>query len=93
MKILSVYPWTHISSSALMINGKLVAASAEERFDKIKWSTSFPFKSANWCLDYKKLNWNDIDIIAIPWNPAHNINSASGRWDNNIVDSNMLHGF
>ena len=32
MKILSVYPYTHISSSALMINGKIVNASAEERF-------------------------------------------------------------
>ena len=30
MKILSIYPWTHISSSALMIDGKLVCGSAEE---------------------------------------------------------------
>lgn len=84
MKILSVYPWTHISSSALMIDGKLVAAAPEERFNRIKWSTSFPIRSANWCLDSNNLKWDDIDIIAVPWNPAHNINTASSRWDNNI---------
>ena len=84
MKILSIYPWTHISSSALMINNKLVAAAPEERFDRIKWSTFFPIKSANWCLNFKQLKWDNIDIIAIPWNPAHNINSTSNRWDSDI---------
>ena len=54
MKILSIYPWTHISSSALMIDGKLVCGSAEERFNKIKWSTDFPIKSAEWCLSMLK---------------------------------------
>ena len=54
MKILSVYPWTHISSSALTLNGKIVSASAEERFNRIKWSTEFPNQSANWCLEKNK---------------------------------------
>ena len=61
MKILSIYPWTHISSSALMIDGKLVCGSAEERFNKIKWSTDFPIKSAEWCLEYAKINWKDLE--------------------------------
>ena len=34
MKILSLYPWTHISSSALMVNGKIVSAAPEERFTR-----------------------------------------------------------
>ena len=29
MKILSIYPYTHISSAALMINGKIIAAAPE----------------------------------------------------------------
>jgi len=33
MKILSVYPWTHISSAALMVDGKIICGSAEERFN------------------------------------------------------------
>ena len=84
MKILAIYPWTHISSSALMINGKLVAASPEERFTRVKWTTQFPIRSANWCLEQANLEWKDIDRIVVPWNPGININSASNRWDNNI---------
>ena len=83
MKILSIYPWTHISSSALMIDGKLICASPEERFNRKKWSVDFPILSANWCLKQSKLDWKDLDIIVIPWNPAYNINSSSSRWDNN----------
>ena len=56
MKILSIYPWTHISSAALMINNKLIAASAEERFTRVKWTTQFPINSANWCLKKSRYN-------------------------------------
>ena len=84
MKILSIYPWTHISSSALMIDGKLVAASPEERFTRVKWTTQFPIQSANWCLEQANIQWKDIDRIVIPWNPSINISSASSRWDGNI---------
>ena len=84
MKILAIYPWTHISSSALMVDGKLVAASAEERFTRVKWTTKFPIQSANWCLKQGNVDWKEIDRIVIPWNPSININSASNRWDSNI---------
>ena len=84
MKILAIYPWTHISSAALMMNGKLIAASPEERFTRTKWTTQFPIQSANWCLKQAKLQWKDIDRIVIPWNPSINISSASSRWDGNI---------
>ena len=84
MKILAIYPWTHISSSALMVNGKLVAASAEERFTRVKWTTKFPIQSANWCLKQGNVDWKEIDRIVVPWNPSININSASNRWDSNI---------
>ena len=84
MKILSIYPWTHISSATLMVNGKIISAVAEERLDRVKWSTKFPIKSINWCLESNGLTLEDIDYITVPWNPAHNINSTSSRWDSNI---------
>ena len=80
MKILSMYPWTHISSSSLVIDGKLVASSPEERFNREKLSTAFPILSANWCLKSQNLKWEDLDYIVIPWNPLHHINTASLRW-------------
>ncbi len=80
MKILSIYPYTHISSAALMINGKIVSASAEERFNRIKMSTDFPIRAINWILKTNKIRWEEIDHIVVPWNPSHNINYASSRW-------------
>ena len=84
MKILSIYPYTQISSAALMINGKIIAAAPEERFNRQKMSTDFPVKSINWCLNYANISINDIDLIAIPWNPAININDTSNRWISNL---------
>ena len=84
MKILSIYPYTHISSAALMINGKIISASPEERFNRVKMSTAFPVNSIKWCLKNAKLKLSDIDLIVVPWNPSHNINSASGRWINEM---------
>ena len=80
MKILSIYPYTYISSAALMINGKIVAAAPEERFNRQKMSTEFPVKAINWCLNYANISINDVDLIAIPWNPSININDTSKRW-------------
>ena len=85
MKILSVYPWTHISSAALMIDGKIVAGAPEERFNKIKYSTAFPHQSAEWCLKSNNITWNDLDLIVVPWNPMHNINHSNSRWDSTMT--------
>ena len=84
MNILSIYPYTHISSSALMMNNKIVSASAEERFNREKFSTKFPSLSSNWCLKENKITWQDIHHIAVPWNPSINLNNVSGRWVNNM---------
>lgn len=84
MKILAVYPYIHLSSSALLIDGKIVAASPEERFDRQKMSTAFPNKSAAWCLKSQGLKWEDLDMIVVPWNPMRNVNHASRRWVNEM---------
>ncbi len=84
MKILSIYPYTHISSSALIIDGKVFCASPEERFNRKKMSTDFPIHSANWCLENAKISWDDLDYIVVPWNPQININDASSRWVSDI---------
>ena len=84
MKIISIYPWTHISSACLSINDNIVSAIAEERLERVKWSTKFPLRSIKWCLDSNNLQLENVDDLVVPWNPAHNINSTSSRWDNNI---------
>ena len=32
----------------------------------------------------QNLKLSDIDLITVPWNPSHNINSASNRWINEM---------
>lgn len=80
MKILSIYPYTHISSAALIIDGKVISASQEERFNRKKMSTDFPTKTIEWCLKKNNLKFKDIDLITVPWNPQKNINHVSKRW-------------
>ncbi len=70
----------HISSAALMIDGKIISAAPEERFNRIKMSTAFPEKSIEWCLNFAGINWDDLDCIVVPWNPQINVNTAANRW-------------
>ncbi len=84
MKILSIYPYTHISSAALLINGKVVSAAQEERFNRKKMSTDFPINAIDWCLKENNIKLYEIDLIVVPWNPQKNINHASFRWVNSM---------
>jgi len=85
MKILSIYPYTHISSAAIIINGKIVAAAPEERFNRIKMSTEFPVQAIEWCLSYSKIKWEDLDYIVVPWNPVINTQYSSNRWVSSMI--------
>ena len=47
-----------------MIDGKLIAACAPERYTKDKHSRKFPLEAINDCLKIGNININDIDEIA-----------------------------
>jgi len=54
----------HDSAAALIIDGKIVAAAAEERFNRQKHSARFPIGAINWCLAQAGLRIQDICEIA-----------------------------
>ena len=56
----------HDSSAALIIDGKIVADVAEERFTRIKHYSKLPIHAIDYCLKSQGFTMNDIDIIAIP---------------------------
>lgn len=59
------------SSAALIVDGKLVAAAEEERFNRIKHFAGFPTEATRYCLAEAGLNSLDVRVIAIarnPWN-------------------------
>lgn len=65
MNILGVR-FGHDSSAALMMDGKIIADVAEERFSRIKNDTSFPVKSIEFCLKQGGITSLDLDIIVSP---------------------------
>lgn len=57
----------HDAGASLLVDGELVAAVEEERLNREKKTTDFPFHSVKWCLEHAGLQFSDIDLIAIPF--------------------------
>jgi carbamoyltransferase len=70
----SVY---HDSAAALLVDGRLVVAVEEERFNRIKHGKlpdvdnphQFPERAIRFCLDYAGLTASDIDHVAYSFDP------------------------
>jgi carbamoyltransferase len=64
----------HDKGAVLIINGKVIVGISEERLSRLKHDKAFdnniPLDSINYCLEYAKLTYNDVDIYA--WNTAEN---------------------
>jgi carbamoyltransferase len=54
----------HDAAAALIVDGRIVAAGAEERFDLKKHSPKFPIGAIQFCLDEAGLTIDDVDEIA-----------------------------
>jgi len=61
------------SSACIIINGKLIAAVEEERFNRIKHWAGFPEKSISFCLQEAGVDFSMIDDVAINTNPLSNV--------------------
>lgn len=56
MIILGISAYYHDSAAALLINGKIVSASCEERFTRIKHDKSFPKFAIQYCMSEARIN-------------------------------------
>ena len=70
MKILGLNHDMYISSAALIIDGKVIAACPEERLNREKFSRVFPKQAINYCLKKANIKFDQIDYIANSYNPA-----------------------
>jgi carbamoyltransferase len=61
------------AAAALVIDGELVAAAEEERFNRIKHCAGFPTLAAAWCLADAGLAAADLDHVAISRDPRANL--------------------
>ncbi len=74
MKILGVNAFHGDAAAALVIDGQLVAAAAEERFNRQKHSAGFPKLAIEYCLKEAGIRLQNLDHIGIsrkPWAHLH----------------------
>ncbi len=69
MYILGLNAYAYDASAALIKDGKVIAAAAQERFDRKKHSQDFPYEAIQFCLQQAKISPTEIDHIAISNNP------------------------
>jgi len=68
--------WEQNSTAALMIDGKIVGCSSEERFSRVKNDERYPINSINWLLNKFKIEPKDIDSICFiskVWSPSYSL--------------------
>lgn len=58
------------ASAALLVDGELVAAAEEERFNRIKHCAGFPRLAVEYCLRQAGVRIDDVDHLAIGRNPS-----------------------
>src|SRR5207244_3957042 len=61
------------AAAALVVDGELVAAAEEERFNRVKHCAGFPAHAVRWCLKDAGLGPGDLDHVAIGRDPKANL--------------------
>jgi carbamoyltransferase len=56
----------HDSSAALVVDGRIVADVAEERFTRIKHYCGLPLRAIEYCLRAGGVSIHDVDVVALP---------------------------
>ena len=78
MKILGINH-SNDAAAALVVDGRVIAVSQEERFSRIKHDSSFPDKAIDFCLKMQGLKLADLDAVAFFWNPGIHAEAPSRR--------------
>jgi carbamoyltransferase len=71
--ILGINAYHGDASAALVVDGQLVAAVEEERFNRIKHWAGFPAESIRWCLQQGGVDPADLQHVALSFNPRANL--------------------
>lgn len=70
--ILGINAYHAGASAALLIDGKPVAAIAEERLNRVKYYANFPALAIRKCLEMGGVSFKDIDYVAVGRDAAAN---------------------
>ena len=61
------------AAAALVVDGELVAAAEEERFNRVKHCAGFPALAAEWCLAEGGIRVEELDHLAVSRDPRANV--------------------
>lgn len=67
MKILGISPLDKDASASLVEDGRVLFAAGEERFNRVKQTSGFPYKAIEAALNATGTNPDEIDVVAYPF--------------------------
>ena len=67
------YSQMHDSAVALLRDGEIIFAIAEERLSRVKHDASFPYRSIQAALDFAGIHSADLDFVCYGWQPAGDV--------------------
>ena len=82
MKILGLCHDVLICSACIVDDGRVVAAIPEERLDRVKQSRVFPTRAIEACLRMAGIGIDEVDEIAVAWNPGIEVETAPSGFVN-----------
>jgi carbamoyltransferase len=80
MRVLGICHDVLICSAALVEDGEVRSAIAEERLDRRKQSRTFPSLAIDRCLAETGVTIDELDEIAIAWNPSIDLETIPPGW-------------
>ncbi len=66
------------AAAAVVVDGKPIAAIAEERLNRVKYYAGFPRESVERCLAVGGLGWPDVDAVAVGRDSSANLQKKLG---------------
>ncbi len=76
MHVLGISAYYHDSAAALVSDGKIVAAVAEERFSRVKHDKSFPSLAIEACMEIGGISSDEIDHVMFYERPSYKFLSS-----------------
>ncbi len=67
LKILGLNAFGHDAAAVLLVDGEVVFAASEERFDRVRHSAAFPRGAIAAALASAGIGPRGVDIVAFPW--------------------------
>jgi carbamoyltransferase len=83
------------AAAALISDGKVIAAASEERFDRVKKSPAFPYRSIQYCLGAAGASLSDVQDVCFNFNfarykPVYATNHAARQYWQECLSADAL---